>query len=34
MGEYNGEHRNRVTGKGGRLESEVFPCFWFLLDRK
>jgi enterochelin esterase-like enzyme len=32
--EYNGDHRNRLTGKGARLETEVFPYFWFLLDKK
>ncbi|HEY0428060.1 MAG TPA: alpha/beta hydrolase-fold protein [Pyrinomonadaceae bacterium] len=30
--EYNGDHRNRMWGRGGRLYTEVFPYFWLLLD--
>ena len=26
--EYNGDHRNRLPGKHGRLMTEVFPFFW------
>ena len=32
--EYNGDHRNRMWGKTGRLYTEVLPYFWFLLDSK
>jgi enterochelin esterase-like enzyme len=30
--EYNGDHRNRLWGRTGRLASEVFPYFWLLLE--
>jgi enterochelin esterase-like enzyme len=30
--EYNGDHRNRLWGRNGRLYTEVLPYFWFLLD--
>ncbi len=30
--EYNGDHRNRLWGRTGRLANEVFPYFWLLLD--
>jgi len=30
--EYNGDHRNRMWGRTGRLYTEVFPYFWLLLD--
>lgn len=30
--EYNGDHRNRMWGRTGRLASEVLPYFWLLLD--
>lgn len=30
--EYNGDHRNRLWGRRGRLATEVFPYFWLLLD--
>jgi len=30
--EYNGDHRNRLWGKNGRLISEVLPFFWFNLE--
>lgn len=30
--EYNGDHRNRLWGRTGRLATEVFPYFWLLLD--
>jgi S-formylglutathione hydrolase FrmB len=30
--EYNGDHRNRMWGRTGRLFTEVFPYFWLLLD--
>lgn len=29
--EYNGDHRNRLPGKRGRMITEVFPYFWDLL---
>ena len=29
--EYNGDHRNRMMGPGGRLATEVLPYFWRLL---
>lgn len=32
--EYNGDHRNRLWGKQGRLYSDVFPYFWELLEHK
>lgn len=30
--EYNGDHRNRLHGRTGRLYTEVLPYFWLLLD--
>ena len=30
--EYNGDHRNRMMGRNGRLANEVLPYFWLLLD--
>ncbi len=30
--EYNGDHRNRLWGRGGRIATEVLPYFWRLLD--
>lgn len=30
--EYNGDHRNRMWSRKGRLYNEVFPYFWLLLD--
>jgi S-formylglutathione hydrolase len=30
--EYNGDHRNRLWGRTGRLATEVLPYFWLLLD--
>jgi len=30
--EYNGDHRNRMWGRGGRLATEVLPYFWMLLE--
>ncbi len=30
--EYNGDHRNRLPGKHGRLMTEVFPFFWDLFS--
>jgi S-formylglutathione hydrolase FrmB len=30
--EYNGDHRNRLWGRRGRLATEVLPYFWLLLD--
>ena len=30
--EYNGDHRNRMWGRNGRLYTEVLPYFWLLLD--
>jgi S-formylglutathione hydrolase FrmB len=32
--EYNGDHRNRMWGRTGRLYTEVLPYFWLLLDSK
>ncbi|HEX8164044.1 MAG TPA: alpha/beta hydrolase-fold protein [Pyrinomonadaceae bacterium] len=32
--EYNGDHRNRMWGRNGRLYTEVLPYFWLLLDAK
>ncbi len=32
--EYNGDHRNRMMGRTGRLANEVLPYFWMLLDAK
>ncbi|MDT7605158.1 MAG: hypothetical protein QOF61_3155 [Acidobacteriota bacterium] len=32
--EYNGDHRNRMWGRTGRLYTEVLPYFWLLLDHK
>ena len=29
--EYNGDHRNRMWGRTGRLYTEVLPYFWLLL---
>lgn len=29
--EYNGDHRNRMWGRGGRLYTEILPYFWDLL---
>ena len=30
--EYNGDHRNRMMGRTGRLANEILPYFWLLLD--
>lgn len=30
--EYNGDHRNRLWGRNGRIATEVMPYFWRLLD--
>ena len=30
--EYNGDHRNRMWGRTGRLYTEVLPYFWLLLE--
>ncbi|HEY3130374.1 MAG TPA: alpha/beta hydrolase-fold protein [Acidobacteriota bacterium] len=30
--EYNGDHRNRMWGRTGRLYTDVLPYFWLLLD--
>jgi S-formylglutathione hydrolase len=30
--EYNGNHRNRMWGRNGRLYTEVLPYFWRMLD--
>ena len=30
--EYNGDHRNRIRGRTGRLYTAVLPYFWLLLD--
>lgn len=32
--EYNGDHRNRLWSRTGRLYNEVFPYFWLLLDKQ
>lgn len=32
--EYNGDHRNRMWSRTGRLYNEVLPYFWLLLDSK
>ncbi len=32
--EYNGDHRNRMWGRSGRLYTEVLPYFWLLLDSR
>ena len=32
--EYNGDHRNRLHGRNGRIYTEVMPYFWFLLESK
>ena len=32
--EYNGDHRNRMWGRTGRLYTEVLPYFWSLLDSR
>ncbi len=32
--EYNGDHRNRMWSRKGRLYNEVLPYFWLLLDSK
>jgi S-formylglutathione hydrolase FrmB len=31
--EYNGDHRNRMMGRTGRLANEVLPYFWMLLEK-
>ena len=30
--EYNGDHRNRLHGRTGRIYTEVLPYFWLLLE--
>jgi S-formylglutathione hydrolase len=30
--EYNGDHRNRMWGRTGRMATEILPYFWLLLD--
>ena len=30
--EYNGDHRNRMWGRTGRMAGEILPYFWLLLD--
>jgi len=30
--EYNGDHRNRMWGRTGRIYTEVLPYFWLLLE--
>ena len=30
--EYNGDHRNRLWGRTGRIYTEVLPYFWLLLE--
>jgi pimeloyl-ACP methyl ester carboxylesterase len=30
--EYNGDHRNRMWGRTGRMSTEILPYFWLLLD--
>ena len=30
--EYNGDHRNRLWGRRGRIYTEVLPYFWLLLE--
>lgn len=30
--EYNGDHRNRMWGRTGRMATEILPYFWMLLD--
>ncbi len=32
--EYNGDHRNRLWGRTGRIYTEVLPYFWLLLESK
>lgn len=32
--EYNGDHRNRMWSRKGRLYNEILPYFWLLLDSK
>lgn len=32
--EYNGDHRNRLWGKNGRLISDVLPFFWFNVEHQ
>jgi S-formylglutathione hydrolase FrmB len=32
--EYNGDHRNRMWGRNGRVATEVLPYFWRLLDTR
>jgi len=32
--EYNGDHRNRMWGRTGRMASEILPYFWLLLERE
>ncbi len=31
--EYNGDHRNRMWSRTGRLHTEILPYFWLMLDR-
>lgn len=32
--EYNGDHRNRLHGRTGRIYNEVLPYFWLLLESR
>jgi len=32
--EYNGDHRNRLHGRTGRIHTEVMPYFWLLLESR
>jgi S-formylglutathione hydrolase len=32
--EYNGDHRNRMWGRTGRLSTEILPYFWMLLEHQ
>lgn len=32
--EYNGDHRNRLWGRNGRIISDVLPFFWFNLEHQ
>lgn len=32
--EYNGDHRNRLPGRTGRISTEVMPYFWLLLEHQ
>lgn len=32
--EYNGDHRNRLWSRTGRLYNQVFPYFWLLLQKQ